>query len=169
MIDLNELAREIFEDNKRKGFWPKAHNCHHEEPHVCGFGVCDFIGRNPYEVLALIHSEVSEALEAMRDGKWEQSVSWHGTNNVVNPGNLIFDDGKFWLRVKGSVELREVRDEEMRAWGYIAKPEGVASELADVIIRVLDACGAWGIDIEKTIQEKVEYNATRPHKHGRKA
>ena len=48
------------------------------------------------------------------------------------------------------------------------KPEGVPSELADVVIRVLDFCYTEGIDLETIIDEKLAYNATRAHLHGRK-
>ena len=41
-------------------------------------------------------------------------------------------------------------------------------ELADTIIRILDLCGAKGIDIEKHIELKMKYNATRERMHGKK-
>lgn len=48
------------------------------------------------------------------------------------------------------------------------KPEGVPSELADVVIRIADMCGAYSIDLEAAIVEKVAFNATRPYRHGGK-
>ncbi len=48
------------------------------------------------------------------------------------------------------------------------KPEGVPIELADVIIRIFDTCGYYGIDIRKAIIEKMRYNLTRSHRHGNK-
>lgn len=48
------------------------------------------------------------------------------------------------------------------------KPEGVAVELADCVIRILDYCGHAGIDIEEAIRIKHEYNKTRPYRHGGK-
>lgn len=47
------------------------------------------------------------------------------------------------------------------------KPEGVPSELADVVIRVLDFCYTEGIDLEAIIEEKLRFNATRPRLHGK--
>ena len=48
------------------------------------------------------------------------------------------------------------------------KMEGVPSELADIVIRVMDLCEYCGIDLERAILEKHEYNKTRPYKHGGK-
>ena len=47
------------------------------------------------------------------------------------------------------------------------KPEGVISELADVVIRVMDFCDEAGLDLPAMIQEKLAYNATRNHMHGK--
>lgn len=52
--------------------------------------------------------------------------------------------------------------------GVAQKPEGFASEIADVIIRILDLAGELGIDIADTIDLKMRYNATRPRLHGKK-
>lgn len=48
------------------------------------------------------------------------------------------------------------------------KPEGVPSELADIIIRVLDISAYHGIDIGVAVREKIEYNKTRSFRHGGK-
>lgn len=80
------------------------------------------------ELLCLVHSEVSEALEEYRGG--------------MAPDTEYVSAGK---------------------------PEGIPSELADIVIRVLDMCGAYGIDLERVIDQKLAYNATRGHKHGGKA
>ena len=49
---------------------------------------------------------------------------------------------------------------------FEGKPVGVASELADVVIRVADLCGALGIDLESVVEAKHAYNKTRTHRHG---
>ena len=48
------------------------------------------------------------------------------------------------------------------------KPQGFGSELADIIIRTAGLAGALGIDLEREIREKMEYNVNRPYKHGKK-
>lgn len=48
------------------------------------------------------------------------------------------------------------------------KPEGLGSELADIIIRVCDTAGALSVDLEAELRAKLAYNRTRPHRHGGK-
>jgi NTP pyrophosphatase (non-canonical NTP hydrolase) len=84
------------------------------------------------EMIALLHSEVSEALEEYRD---------HGLADVTS--TLLVE-------------------------GQVAKPLGVGSELADVLVRLLDTCERTGIDLEYEFERKLAYNATRGYKHGGK-
>jgi NTP pyrophosphatase (non-canonical NTP hydrolase) len=46
------------------------------------------------------------------------------------------------------------------------KPVGVGPELADVIIRIIDMCDIWGINIEYELERVIAYGWTRPYKHG---
>jgi NTP pyrophosphatase (non-canonical NTP hydrolase) len=47
------------------------------------------------------------------------------------------------------------------------KPCGIPVEFADLLIRVFDTCGRYGIDLENALKIKMEYNKTRPYKHGK--
>lgn len=42
----------------------------------------------------------------------------------------------------------------------------VAPEMADIVIRVLDFCGVYGIDLESWVARKMEENMARPFKYG---
>lgn len=90
--------------------------------------------------LMLIVSEVAEAQDELRKG--------HAANKTYYPTNPE-PTGPY--SAEGPT-----------------KPEGVPSELADVVIRVLDFCYTEGIDLETIIEEKLAYNATRERLHGKK-
>lgn len=97
--------------------------------------------------LMLIVGEISEASEEVRKGT--PIVYWNTPTGMVT----LQDTG-------GGFNLR-VGDELM-------KPEGEAVELADAMIRIMDYAGFRGWPLEKIIAMKVEYNATRPFRHGGK-
>jgi len=161
-MSLNELAADIYANSQEKGFWP-------EQTPMLSSAFRPATARNPFEVLALIHSEVTEALEAMRDDKWDATVTWHKGPGTIGP-EMRIEDGQMLFKhvdLDFSVSWREATPHLMARWGYVPKPEGVPSELADIIIRTLDAAAAWGIDIEKAVQLKVAYNETREILHGR--
>lgn len=108
-MDIKELCREAADLQIEKG-WPSRL-----------FG----------EDIALMHSELSEALEHYRDGR-----SFTET---------------FYFAVDAHL-----------------KPDGIPIEFADVVIRIAAFCGANGINLAKAIREKMDYNATRPERHGGK-
>jgi NTP pyrophosphatase (non-canonical NTP hydrolase) len=91
---------DIHECAKEKGWWDKD--------------------RPVPELLCLMHSELSEALEGYR--------------NHIPEG----------------------------------QPGCFSEELADVIIRIWDVCGAMEIDIVGAVQKKHEFNLTRSYRHGNK-
>jgi NTP pyrophosphatase (non-canonical NTP hydrolase) len=70
-------------------------------------------------------------------------------------------------------EVSEVLEEARLGFDYkeiyyaIDKPCGIPIEFADIIIRVLSACGKYNINIDKAIKLKHEYNKTRPCLHGK--
>lgn len=64
-------------------------------------------------------------------------------------------------------EFRSGRQATETYYREDGKPEGVPSELADVVIRCFDMADYYGIDLEASIIEKMEFNKTRPYKHGK--
>ena len=50
----------------------------------------------------------------------------------------------------------------------LSKPEGLPSELADVVIRAFDVADIFGIDLAFFIDEKLSFNAQRGYRHGGK-
>lgn len=95
------------------------------------------------EVLMLCVSELAEALEEYRAGK--PNIYYE-----IEEEATLYADGK-------PIEHHERR-----------KPEGIAVELADCVIRILDYCGHAGIDLDEAIRIKHEYNKSRPYRHGGK-
>lgn len=163
--DLNELAAEIHEVSKSKQFW-KDGNCASEECHMPQ-------PRNIGEVLMLMVTELAEAMEAVRDGKLALSWSYHRPADPIQLGNGYdveinpYGDGNSYFVSQATGNRTLMTHEACLQLGLIAKPEGLPSELADTLIRILDACAAWGIDIEEAVQRKIAYNRTRQIKHGR--
>lgn len=103
---LNELTKEIHDNAVSHGWW--------DEP------------RNLLEIVALCHSELSEAVEEYRAGR---PMVWAN------------EDGK---------------------------PEGIATEMADCLIRILDWFGHEGLDADEIVRQKMAYNRGRPYKHGKR-
>lgn len=69
-------------------------------------------------------------------------------------------------------ELSEALEEyrARRALTYVdnGKPEGIAVEMADCLIRILDWAAYVGVDMDAIVRAKMAYNKTRPYRHGGK-
>ena len=122
MTDFAMIQSKIYENNKAKGWY--------DEPRSNG------------EIIALIHSELSEALEADRKN---------------DEGEYIPPDCR---RIESDKEFKMYFESEVK--------DSYWDEMADAMIRILDHAQHNGIDLAGHIQAKVRYNELRPHKHGGK-
>ena len=65
--------------------------------------------------------------------------------------------------------LEAWREHQPTAWtDQDGKPQGIGSEYADVVIRIAHYAEILGIDLESEILRKLDYNKTRPYRHGNK-
>jgi hypothetical protein len=96
--------------------------------------------------LMMMVSEVSEALEAWRNWGFDD-VTY---DKQGHPGS----DPKLYPDERGN---------------FLSKPEGVGSEMADLFIRLIDDCyNLYDIDLVAEVMRKMQFNETRPHRHGGK-
>lgn len=125
MNGLNELAAEVYHNNVAKGFYEKPKN----------------IG----EMIALMHSELSEMLEADRKDRYSRMTQdrWSLLNS--SPDDEAYKEC-FEAIIKDTFE----------------------DELADTFIRVLDMAGFMDIDLHRHVEAKMRYNALRQKYHGKK-
>lgn len=137
---LNELRDEIHVWAVGKGWWSR-----------------------PADTIAckvlLVHSEVSEAAECLRDAR----PCPHGSADVDWDDIRELQYEHPFPTVTATTAEYEVVTEPASM-----KPVGFASEIADTIIRLLDICARVGIDIDEAVASKVEYNHYRSQRHGGK-
>ena len=122
---LNESAKRVYLNNKDKGFWDNK--------------------RNVGELLMLVVSELGEAMEAHRKGKFADSQLFDRELEA----NIKHEDS-FQIAFKHHIK------------------DTFEDEISDAIIRLLDLSAGLDIDIEWHIQKKIQYNKTRGRLHGKK-
>ena len=114
---INELAKAVHENAVAHGWWDDE--------------------REAPEIIALIHSEWSEALEEARAGR---PLVWYGCGEAENSNVVCSPQDEYECRMYG----RELEC-EFRA----NKPEGIAVELIDGCIRILDYFGEMDANIQE--------------------
>ena len=119
--------------------------------------------------------EVLDSITKLRDECYEVSKS----KGWWDDDKRTFGDFISLMHSELSEALEEFRNGHIPTEIYYAnkdivnmkpfsKPEGIPIELADVIIRIMDFCGGYNIDIASALDDKIRYNKTRPHRHGGK-
>lgn len=137
---LTDLQQRIFDINESKGF-----HLDRPKPMRPGSTLAGIAERNQRlanwqgNKLMLIVSEVAEAQDEIRNGH-AADETYYPTAQTDLDGSII--GGPF-------------------------KPEGVPSEIADVVIRCFDFAATEGFNLADIIFEKLAYNETRPYKHGK--
>lgn len=63
----------------------------------------------------------------------------------------------------------EARKKNPDVYEVDGKWEGEATELVDAVIRIFDYFALKGWDFEDILKKKMEYNESRPYRHGNKA
>lgn len=128
MLDLKKFIEDVHSNAVNKGFWDDKNKT---------FG----------DIISLMHSELSEALEFKR---------------ISNSPAFKEVDVMFHYSNKNG-EVSKIPN------GDIEKPDGILAELADVVIRIFDYVGHEG-KVEEFIEIlklKHEYNTGRPYMHGK--
>lgn len=101
-------------------------------------------------------------------------IDWQAEVHTVARTKGFYDKPKtdlesIMLMVSELAEAaEEIRKTTVLIYYNLGKPEGLAIELADCVIRILDYCESKHIDLEYCMKIKNKYNKTRPYMHGKK-
>ena len=130
--------------------------------------------REKYEKERKENAELQKQVDEVKTiGAWVDEIhenavvhGWYDGNGIKNFGELLM------LVVTEVAEaMEEYRNGMLMKETYVnekGKMCGISFELADIVIRVMDICGYYDLDLEQAIAQKHEYNKSRPYKHGGK-
>lgn len=119
-VNWNEFAIAVHKNAVEHGWWENQRS----------FG----------EIVALCHSELSEALEEFRA---KRPMVWYACTEA-DPEKPCLPESEYDCQNFGEEACCKYRS---------AKPEGIAVELADCIIRILDWFGKEELDVDTLLEE----------------
>lgn len=155
---INQLRDEVHANARDKGFWDSA------DPYVQGYLTGMLLGTV---------CPAATKCELERKNLSPNDVQGVRENELYDlmTSNLLFGVYENEVDEKLSKLMLIVTEvvEAVQAVGNMNGVDNLDEEIADIIIRCLDFCGGYGIDIEKAINDKMNRNATRPHMHGKRA
>ena len=131
-MDLNKLIKEAHANAIEKGFY-ECHECGgvgevRDNFQGCDCHNCNGTGidqnKNIPELLMLVITEISEAVEALR---CEKFADWESYNTWIKEPESYLPTNTFELYIKDTFE----------------------DEIADVFIRLADLCGYLGVEIDE--------------------
>ena len=164
LMNLTEIAKEIHENAVAHGWWEED--------------------RPGYEIIALIHSEWSEALEEYRAGR---PMVYEGEGGKPEGIAVELIDGV--IRILDYIAAcKETHRLDLTLYAYmqpVAFPElithlhdftsiswhsmGIDARILSINVKaVFDWIGRQGLDPLEILKKKHEYNKTRPYRHGGK-
>lgn len=114
-----------------------------------------------------IQELIDEAASCAAEKGWDDKPP----DLAVDLANLHGEVSEAWEDVRAGRAPDEIyydHSEERPDRTYTAKPCGVPTELADVVIRIAHMAKRHGIDLVAAINLKAAYNRTRPRRHGGK-
>lgn len=164
LMNLTEIAKEIHENAVAHGWWEED--------------------RPTYEIIALIHSEWSEALEEYRAGR---PMVYEGEDGKPEGIAVELIDGVIRM-LDYIAACKETHRLDLTLYEYmqpVALPElvahlhdftsrswhsmGIDARILSINVKaVFDWIGRQGLDPIELLMKKHEYNKTRPYRHGGK-
>lgn len=169
-MDFNKLAQEINQINQEKGF--------------------NDSNNSPLETIAKIHSEIGEATEQVmyrtapiwygEDGKPEGEYVEICDASIRTLGYLAYRNYSFVLqyvsilRFNRNFEAHNYLHFHLTQTTDVYRRKGDGQYFLNILFEFVFLCHQYllqkypEIDFEKTMREKIEYNKTRPYRHGNK-
>lgn len=154
-LTISEIIEESHSNSVNKGWWgPEMQTADHP-----------FMIQSLLQIIDICH----RVEEYRKTGVNTETEAWTEEVEKLRPNQLFLQKALLII-----TEVVEAVEEHLDGRGFDeiytsdkGKIEGVSSELGDVVIRIADACGFWGIPLNEALQKKASYNRTREFKHGK--